>query len=72
VILVARQSASFTKDINIRPFITNLSLVNATLSLTLKVINGRSVKVNEVIRALGIPDHSYTVLRQRVALTPLE
>ncbi len=72
VILVARQSASFTKDINIRPFITNLSLLNATLSLTLKVINGRSVKVNEVIRALGIPDHSYTVLRQRVALTPLE
>ncbi|MCF7801343.1 MAG: TIGR03960 family B12-binding radical SAM protein [Candidatus Marinimicrobia bacterium] len=62
-LLIQRKRKGKTVEIDLRPYVTSLKLSGTTLSITTQVINGMSVRMNEILSLLfdgaddGIPPH---------------
>ena len=56
-ILVNRQVKEENKEINIRPFISEIRQGEKKLQIVLDTIEGRSAKITEVLQALLDPHH---------------
>ncbi len=69
-VIVERLGKQQKVSFNIRPYVKLIERHERELWLHLRVENGRTVKVTEILRALGLADVNYTVVRKRCGLMP--
>ncbi len=69
-LLIERTSANKKVTLDLNSFISRLEIDGNRLLIDLRVIDGRTIKINEIMRALDLSDVNYRVVRLHSRLTP--
>ncbi len=67
-VLIERQSAQAGQIVNLRPFVESIRTEGDDLLIEVKVIDGRTAKINEILQTLQIKSESHSIVRRKTFL----
>ncbi|HPB00725.1 MAG TPA: DUF2344 domain-containing protein, partial [Candidatus Marinimicrobia bacterium] len=67
-----RETSKSQQKINLRSFVETIRCKEPNLQIVTKVINGRTVKIKEILQTLNIDGTNCRIVRQKTYLTPVE
>jgi len=70
-IIITRESSKTDQSLNLRPFVESIRAEGNDLLIDIKVINGRTVKIKEILQALHIDSSASRNVRLKTCLTPV-
>lgn len=71
-ILITRDSSGDKKPLNLRPFVQDMRIEGDDLLIIIKVIDGRTVKIKEILQTLHIDGVNCRIFRLKSFLAPVE
>jgi radical SAM family uncharacterized protein/radical SAM-linked protein len=71
-IAISRKSVKANQTINLRPFMEKLCIKGNKLLINIKVLEGRTVKIKEILQALQIDETTCRIVRLKTCLAPVK